>query len=226
MSSAPYIRSTCTRSVETFSGITQTSRYPRSFATMAREIPVLPLVGSRMVSPGRSRPAASAPRTMCRAARSLTDPVGLRSSSLAQRRTSGDGDSRGSPTSGVLPQASSRLSNRAIASAGAGECRGRREGERATGDGGQDGDRVAVLELGVQRAEEAHVLVVDVDVDEPVQPALVGDQPGTQPAVPAVQVGEQVGERVSAALDGLRAAGVRAQDGGDTNLDSHGRDSL
>ena len=64
MISAPYIRSSCTRSVETFSGMTQTNRYPRSFATMASEMPVLPLVGSRIVSPGRSRPAASAPRTM------------------------------------------------------------------------------------------------------------------------------------------------------------------
>ena len=41
------------------------------------------------------------------AGRSLTEPVGLRSSSLAHSRTSGDGDSRGSPTSGVLPTESS-----------------------------------------------------------------------------------------------------------------------
>jgi hypothetical protein len=115
MISAPYIRSSCTRSAETFSGITQTSRYPRSLATMAREMPVLPLVGSRMVSPGRSRPAASASRTMNSAGRSLMLPVGLRSSSFAHRRTGGApsgtvGDRRGRPTSGVPPHASSRLS--------------------------------------------------------------------------------------------------------------------
>ena len=87
---------------------------------MASEMPVLPLVGSRMVSPGRSRPASSAARTMNSAARSLMLPVGFRSSSFAQSRTGGApsgtvGESRGSPTSGVPPQASSRLSYRAIA---------------------------------------------------------------------------------------------------------------
>src|SRR5580700_2269278 len=59
---------------------------------MAREMPVLPEVGSRIVEPGRSRPSFSACSTMKNAARSFTDPVGLRSSSLAHNRTSSDGD--------------------------------------------------------------------------------------------------------------------------------------
>ena len=75
---------------------------------MASEMPVLPLVGSRIVAPGRSRPSASAARIMASAARSLIDPVGLRSSSLAQSRTSSLGESEGSPTSGVFPTESSR----------------------------------------------------------------------------------------------------------------------
>src|SRR3954454_23188620 len=49
---------------------------------------------------------------MYRAGRSFTEPVGLFCSSFAQSRTSGDGDSFGSPTSGVLPTESTRLSNR------------------------------------------------------------------------------------------------------------------
>src|SRR6266516_3411046 len=102
-----------------------------------------------------------------------------------------------------------------------GQGSGGREGQRATGDGGQDGHRVAIVELGVQRAEEPDVLVVDVDVDEAVQGTLVGDQPGAQAGVPAVQVGEQVGDGVAAALDGLGATGVRAQDGRDANFDCH-----
>jgi hypothetical protein len=93
-----------------FSGITQTSRYPRSLAAIASEIPVLPDVGSRIVQPGRSRPSFSASTSIRSAARSLIDPVGLRSSSLAHSRTSADGDNRGNPTSGVSPMASSRLS--------------------------------------------------------------------------------------------------------------------
>src|SRR5215217_5008718 len=44
------------------------------------------------------------------ATRSLTEPVGLRPSSFAQRRTSGFGVRRGSSTTGVLPIASRTFS--------------------------------------------------------------------------------------------------------------------
>src|SRR4051812_39239649 len=189
MISAPYIRSSWTRSEETFSGITQTSRYPRVLATMAREMPVLPLVGSRMVSPGRSRPDSSASRTMNSAGRSLMLPVGLRSSSLAHSRTDGApsatvGESRGRPTSGVPPQAGppappgggagasppggapprppGGFSNRPMTPPRRlpAEQRGhRREAERPARHGGQDGHRVAVGHLRVEGAEEADVLV-------------------------------------------------------------------
>ena len=64
-------------------------------------MPVLPLVGSRIVAPGRNRPSDSAARTMYSAARSFTEPVGLRSSSLAQILTLSLGESLGSPISGV-----------------------------------------------------------------------------------------------------------------------------
>src|SRR3954447_23418139 len=116
-------------------------------------MPVLPDVGSRIVQPGRRVPSFSATSTIFKAARSLIEPVGFRSSSFAQNRTSGDGDSRGRPTSGVPPTESSRLSNRIS----------------AAGDGRQHDDHVAVLDAGLQSTGEAHVLVVDVDVDEPAQ---------------------------------------------------------
>src|SRR5580765_7202676 len=106
---------------------------------MASEIPVLPLVGSMTVQPGRNRPSASAAATMASAARSLIEPVGLRSSSLAQTRTSGVGDSRGSPISGVPPTASTSESYLATSDR-AGPAR----------DGGQDGDLVAVGQRGVE----------------------------------------------------------------------------
>ena len=70
---------------------------------MASEMPVLPLVGSRIVAPGRSVPSASAALIMFSAARSLIEPVGLRSSSLAQSRTESLGESSGRPISGVWP---------------------------------------------------------------------------------------------------------------------------
>src|SRR3954464_1454202 len=119
---------------------------------MAREMPVFPLVGSRIVAPGCSEPSFSAASIIAMAARSLMDPVGLWSSSLAQSRTSEVGDRFGSPTSGAPPSESTREAKRAIRSLS------ERVEVSAAGDRGEDGHRVAVLDLGVQRAGEAHVL--------------------------------------------------------------------
>ena len=83
--------------------MTQMSLYPRTFAAIASEIPVLPLVGSRIVAPGFKRPSRSAASIIEMAVRSLIEPVGLRSSIFAQRRTLGAGESRGNPIRGVLP---------------------------------------------------------------------------------------------------------------------------
>ena len=71
---------------------------------------MLPLVGSRIVQPGVSVPSASAASIMAIAARSLIDPVGFRSSSFAQSRTSADGERFGRPTRGVFPTDSSNES--------------------------------------------------------------------------------------------------------------------
>src|SRR6185312_10122467 len=114
-------------------------------------MPVLPLVGSRIVDPGLSRPSASARRTMLSAARSLIEPVGFWSSSLAHRRTSALGDRVGSPTSGVPPTESISESKRTGLA-------------RPARDGRQDDDGVAVADRGGETAGEADVLVVDVDV--------------------------------------------------------------
>ena len=70
---------------------------------IASEIPVLPEVGSRIVWPGRISPFSSASSIIARATRSLTEPVGLRDSSLAQILTPGFGLRRLSSTSGVCP---------------------------------------------------------------------------------------------------------------------------
>src|SRR5512132_3290812 len=84
--------------------------------------------------------------------------------------------------------------------------------------------RVAVLHRRLQPAEETHVFVVDVDVDEAPQPGSV-HQALAQPAVPGVKVAEEFGERGTGTLDRLGATGVGAQDGRDTDLDGHERRS-
>ena len=75
-------------------------------ATIAKAMPVLPLVGSRIVRSVVSAPLASAASIIASAIRSFVEPVGFCPSSLAHRRTPGVGDIREMPTSGVLPIAS------------------------------------------------------------------------------------------------------------------------
>ena len=111
---APHISRSWRRSAEVFSGITQINLYPRTFEIIAREIPVLPDVGSKIVAPGFSEPSRSAASIIESAARSFTEPVGFRSSILAHKRTFGDGDNFGNPINGVWPTESASESKRAI----------------------------------------------------------------------------------------------------------------
>ena len=72
-------------------------------------MPVLPEVGSTIVPPGRSAPDASAASIMRTAMRSLTEPPGLKYSTLARTDAAGCGRSEltaASRTSGVLPMRS------------------------------------------------------------------------------------------------------------------------
>jgi hypothetical protein len=76
----------------------------------------------------------------------------------------------------------------------------------------------------VQRAEEPDVLVVDVNVDEPVQAgvgALAGHEPVAQTRVMPVEIGDQLRERVARTVHRLLPARVRAQDRRDPDLDCH-----
>src|ERR1700690_4101249 len=70
---------------------------------MASAMPVLPLVGSRMVLPGKRAPSRSACSIILSAMRSLMLPVGLKPSSLAKIFTLGLGLSRRISTIGVRP---------------------------------------------------------------------------------------------------------------------------
>src|SRR5207342_510337 len=91
-------------------------------------------------------------------------------------------------------------------------------------NGRQHRYRVAVLHRRLQPAEETHVLIVEVDVDEAAQPGAV-HQALAQPAVPGVKIAEELGEGGTGTLDRLGATGVGAQDGRDTDLDGHERRS-
>ena len=71
---------------------------------------MLPLVGSTIVPPGRSRPAFSASSTIRSAMRSLTLPPGLKYSTLARTVAWISPVTLRSRTSGVLPISSTTLS--------------------------------------------------------------------------------------------------------------------
>jgi hypothetical protein len=71
---------------------------------------VLPLVGSTIVPPGRSRPARSASSIIRSAIRSLTEPPGLRYSILASTVAEIPSVTWRSRTSGVLPISSTTFS--------------------------------------------------------------------------------------------------------------------
>src|SRR5690606_11270661 len=77
---------------------------------MARPMPVLPEVGSTMVSPGSRTPRDSASTIMLSAGQSLTEPPGLARSSLAHRDAAPWPVKELSRTTGVRPMVSVMLS--------------------------------------------------------------------------------------------------------------------
>src|SRR5690625_3448590 len=131
---------------------------------------------ARSIDPGCMTSAASAESNILSAGMTCTEPVGLRSSSLAHRRTSVDGDNDGSPTSGVLPTDARRESYRIVVGA-----------LRSTGHGGKHRDRVALANWRLEAVEEPYVLVVEVDVDETAQ-RPVFDQPVPQAGMPQLEI--------------------------------------
>ena len=138
------------------------------------------------------------------------EPVGLRSSSLAQIADLVGGREPRQPDQRRVADRGQR-----------GVVAHQRIGPPAAGDGRQDRDAVAVGELGGDAVEEADVLVVEVDVHEAAQLAAV-DEALADAGVAALQVGEELGEGRALALDGLLAVGVGAEDGRDADLDGHG----
>ncbi len=71
-------------SIEKFSGTHRMTRYPIRTPTSASAMPVLPAVGSMIVPPFFRTPSRSARAIIPTPMRSLTDPPGLRNSSLAK----------------------------------------------------------------------------------------------------------------------------------------------
>src|SRR5437868_9774065 len=128
-------------------------------------------------------------------------------------RTSGFGDSGCTPTSGVSPITPRMVSWRMT--------RPGRRPASAPRHRGQDGDDVAVAQLGVELIEVTDVVVVAVHVDELVQPALIVDELAGEPRIPGSEVAEHLAHRRAVGCDRRRAVDVRAQQGGKSYCDGH-----
>src|ERR1035437_2220039 len=108
MTFAPRNRMSLRRSTLNGSAMVITSGYPLAAQTMARPIPVFPLVASMTVWPGLSSPDCSAASMTPSANRSFTEPSGLKASIFTKRFTP-CGAKRLIRTTGVLPIVSTIL---------------------------------------------------------------------------------------------------------------------
>src|SRR5574337_1840679 len=96
----------------------------------------------------------------------------------------------------------------------------------AARDRRDDGDVVALLQGGLLALEEADVLLVDVDVDEPPDLAALLDQPLPEPGVLPLEVLDQVHHGVALRLHLARALRHSPQGSGDSDQNWHRRVSL
>ena len=87
------------------SGITSITLYPSAAPTIAKPMPVLPLVGSMIVDPALISPRFLASSSIASAARSFTEPDGLKNSSF-KIISAPVSFIRGMRTSGVPPMSS------------------------------------------------------------------------------------------------------------------------
>ncbi len=92
----------------------------------------------------------------------------------------------------------------------------------ASGNGRDDGDGLAVGDLGVEALEEPNVVVGDEHVDEAAQSVLV-EQALLEARVGALEVADHLADCGPFDLDLGLAAGESAQSGGDTDLHAHER---
>src|SRR6478672_5721959 len=100
--------------------------------------------------------------------------------------------------------------------------RGRERKRSAAGDSGDHGEHVSGADLGVELVEVTDVVVVLVDVDELVEATRLVEQVAADRREAGNQVAEDLPDRRTVARHRGQAVGVRAQHGGQLDLDGHG----
>src|SRR5438093_7622251 len=88
-----------------------------------------------------------------------------------------------------------------------------------------DGHLVAVLDGGREAAAEAHVFVVQIEVDEGIGLSLLVAEPGREGRVARGHIGHRLAQGPARRLDGPGAAGVGGEDRWQVQRDGHVRSS-
>ena len=91
----------------------------------------------------------------------------------------------------------------------------------STGNRRNDRDLGAFGNLGIQAADETHVVISDVDVDKPTQGTGVIEDPRADAGMTAFQGIQDLGQSAAVSAYLAYAAGVGAQDGGDADGGTH-----
>src|SRR6266545_1536799 len=173
---------------------------------MANPTPVLPLVGSMIVPPGRNCPLASAPWTMARPIRSFTEPPGFRYSTLARTVGASPRPSRDNRTIGVSPTASRIDSYTRISRPFHGLSRSRFR-DCSAGPGRPDGG----VHGPVARSAKRAAVLVDSGEQVALGPGRAQQRPRQGVVLPGVDVGHHIlGDREPEAV-GVDLARVRDQ---------------
>ncbi len=159
---------------------------------------------------------------------SEASPVGQTRSSTSEEQNGSPVPPMSRPGADVVASASAI---RATVSSGPPRSRSGRSARRpvtrrpgfgsAARDGRDDRHLRPVRDLGVQAADEADVLVADVEVHEATQRSAVVDDPGLDPGMGAIQRIQQLTDRGTVGADLFLAVGVAAQDGGDADRCTH-----
>ena len=178
-------------------------------------MPVLPDDGSISVAPGVSTPRFSASSIIERAIRSFTEPPGFMPSSLTRIRTSGFGLSAETSTIGVFP-----IRSRTLGATPRSRPRDQLTARRRPPAGSRR--RRPAPTLVSSLLEVADVVVVQVDVHETVQRAVVGEHLAGQPRVGRLRGAQHLTDR--RALDAHRwscpSAAGRSRVGRRTSTDT------
>ena len=99
---------------------------------------------------------------------------------------------------------------------------GPRNSDSAAGNSRNDADGDPVGDLGAQTVEVTHIVIIDEDIHELAQPAVLVEETIGETRMRRLKTGDHFRERARSDLHLLRSPRKRTEGGGDANRDCHG----